>query len=777
MNESQALAIVGIAAVTPVGLSAAQTCASIRASLSGMAKVVPRQAPLTALHGARVPARASLRGSEFEWLVNLADRAIRESLSGLHARPRTTALLLCVPEPHREHPAFQASSPSDLLLSVQSRLGHRFGMTRLFHQGHAAAFDALSAAAAMLAEGMETCLVCGVDSLLNDGDIERLDRQGRLHDDDNPQGLVPGEGSACIALARAADARPAVAHLIGWGCAEEANTVLGDDESSGDGLRASLQRAVAAAGVPESCVVARVSDMNGERYRAWESCLAATRFYRTRRERLPVLLPAAYVGDAGCAAGPLSLVVAANAMAKGYAEGPVYCCEGSSEAGLRGAALVRNAPSARVPPFRSRSVPETVAPSSRVIRTIVERHVDDVGSLRRTRAWNVGGYRIGLDGLSRIDERIDAHLDALTIAGPAGWNAAQQRFGAWDREGEFAAYVLAIESGDDERLRRCFAFAEATPDGIAALARAFGWVSPLHLKGLVRDLLAHDAAPRRELALSICARHQVDPGRALTDSLQHEGNSVAFRVAGELGRVDVLSRCLSELATSGERERAWPAWCAVMLGDRGKALDALVGMAASPGLLQEDMFEVALRASSMEANRAQLRRIAGSGREATSVLVHAAGVSGDIRYIEWLLELMKTPRFAQASGESLRLITGADLFTQGLVAEGSRPRQASPNDDPDDPRVSSLVDSDLPWPDPAKCAVWWTNNRHAFHEDERYFLGRRLSREWCVEVLKNGLQKHRLAAAQYLTLMNPGTPLFDTHAPAWRQLRRLGRAG
>jgi hypothetical protein len=42
-------------------------------------------------------------------------------------------------------------------------------------------------------------------------------------------------------------------------------------------------------------------------------------------------------------------------------------------------------------------------------------------------------------------------------------------------------------------------------------------------------------------------------------------------------------------------------------------------------------------------------------------------------------------------------------------------------------------------------------------------------------LLKNGFQRQRMAAAIYLCLLKPGTPLFNCAAPAWRQQRLLAQ--
>jgi len=40
-------------------------------------------------------------------------------------------------------------------------------------------------------------------------------------------------------------------------------------------------------------------------------------------------------------------------------------------------------------------------------------------------------------------------------------------------------------------------------------------------------------------------------------------------------------------------------------------------------------------------------------------------------------------------------------------------------------------------------------------------------------VLKSGFQRQRIAAAEYRTLLTPGTTLFNVAAPSWRQQRLL----
>jgi hypothetical protein len=54
-------------------------------------------------------------------------------------------------------------------------------------------------------------------------------------------------------------------------------------------------------------------------------------------------------------------------------------------------------------------------------------------------------------------------------------------------------------------------------------------------------------------------------------------------------------------------------------------------------------------------------------------------------------------------------------------------------------------------------------------------MGAPVTRAHCIDVLKNGYQRQRILAAHYLCLLDPGTPLFNTSAPAWRQQKLLAQ--
>jgi len=127
------------------------------------------------------------------------------------------------------------------------------------------------------------------------------------------------------------------------------------------------------------------------------------------------------------------------------------------------------------------------------------------------------------------------------------------------------------------------------------------------------------------------------------------------------------------------------------------------------------------------------------------------------------------------AGEAFSLIAGADLARLGLDRKPPKTFESGPNDDPDDPNVAMDPDEGLPWPDVERVDQWWEAQSSRFPKGIRYFMGVPVTREHCIAVLQNGYQRQRILAAQYLCLLEPGTPLFDTSAPAWRQQRLLAK--
>jgi uncharacterized protein (TIGR02270 family) len=410
-----------------------------------------------------------------------------------------------------------------------------------------------------------------------------------------------------------------------------------------------------------------------------------------------------------------------------------------------------------------------------IIVDVVQQHANEAAGLWTLRKLLATAPRAGLFELGRSDDRLAAHLDGLSVAGDDGWPFCEAMLEDGLAGAVFVAAVRAIEEKQRGRLDPLFALAEANPERLVGVTSAFGWIERQHLQGTVAELLKSPDPTRRLVGLAACAMHGADPGPALAPSLEDPVPAVrsrAVRAAGELGLGAALPACAALLADDDPDCWFWAAWAAVLLGDRGRALDALTRIGSAEGQDRARAFRLALQAMPESTAHALLQVLAKDPAQ-LRWLIQGSGIAGDSTYMPWLIGHTGNPVTARLAGEALSLITGADLAWLDLERKPPEDFESGPNDDPNDPNVDMDPDDGLPWPDQEKVAKWWAANATRFQKGQRFFMGEPVSREHCIDVLKNGYQRQRILAAHYLCLLNPGTPLFNTSAPAWRQQRLL----
>jgi len=386
---------------------------------------------------------------------------------------------------------------------------------------------------------------------------------------------------------------------------------------------------------------------------------------------------------------------------------------------------------------------------------------------------------VRLKHIRRFDDRLDAHLDGLLIAGEHGWPILDEALGNPSPGVMFASGIGAIESRSTERLNRLYALAEAVPEIRRGLISAFGWVEQNQLRGLVTGLLASNNAFLRLVGISACALHRVDPGTAREAALEAPASLLrarALRASGELGRRDLLPTCVKMLQAEDADSRFWAAWAAVILGDQGSAFEALRSTGEEPGPFRTRAFRLALQAMTVQECQDWLRSLA-KDLENQRWLIQGSGIAGDPAYVPWLIRQMDDDKTARIAGEAFSLITGLDLAYLDLDRKPPEGGVGGPNDDPNDPNVDMDEDDGLPFPSSERISRWWDANGGRFAPGTRHFLGAPLSREHCLRALKEGFQRQRILAAHYLCLLEPGTVLFEWRAPSQRQQRLLAAMG
>lgn len=411
------------------------------------------------------------------------------------------------------------------------------------------------------------------------------------------------------------------------------------------------------------------------------------------------------------------------------------------------------------------------------LHDVVAQHANECAALQRVRARLVRAPAVKLHQLRRLDDRIAAQLDGLVVAGEDGSRHAAAALAEPDAAALSTAALCAIVNHDTKALDRLIAVAEADPAALGGLSAAISWASASDLRGIAAPLLAAPSPTRRMVGLVACVEHKVDPGPVLLASM-HDADprlrAYAIASVGQLGRIDQLRECMLALTDPDPACAFQAARSAVLLGDRHAGIAALGSVAGGTGPASDAARELVVKLIASDQAQALLAPlVADPGR--LRPLVRAIGASGDSRFVPWLVQHLGRHDVARVAGESLCLITGLDLARDDLERKPPDSAVFGPSDDPERDDVAMDEDDGLPWPDAERIADWWQRHARRFAPGTRCFIGEPPSAAHCVGVLKSGFQRQRIAAAEYLCLLQPGTPLFNIASPAWRQQRLLAR--
>jgi len=416
--------------------------------------------------------------------------------------------------------------------------------------------------------------------------------------------------------------------------------------------------------------------------------------------------------------------------------------------------------------------------SSAVIPHIVGQHADEASNLFIARAALADDApHARLRDLYRFDERLSAHLDGLQIAGDYGVRISQAALSDASAGSVFVAAVLAIQQRRPDLLDKVFSVSEAVPESGSGLVASFAWVSASELQGLVSGLLESAIPFRRAIAVAACAAHRVDPGKWLTARLSDPEPQVllrAIQATGELGCCH-LDATLTPLLRSGDMSVVRAAtYAGALLGAGPGWLERFGAFALAEHGERDMLLRVAMQSTPAAAGRDMLTRLSeDTSLSARRRLVASCGLVGDPYYVPWLIRQMADAELARLAAESFCLITGVDLRDDKLEGMAPPSVESKPTDEPDDADPTPDPDADLRWPDGTSVQRWWESRSAAFQQGIRHFMGQPVNKQHCIHVLKTGYQRQRILAAHYLCLLEPGTPLFNTSAPAWRQQRLL----
>lgn len=202
--------------------------------------------------------------------------------------------------------------------------------------GRAAGAPALSRAVELVEDG-RFVIWGGVDTLHDWRVLESLQSADRLLTTENVDGVRPGEGAAFVTVS---SARQRGIRVLGIGTGREPKPIGSEEPFQSLGLSAALDKAVAPLRAASRRTNFWLLDHSHEAYATKELQNIIARFGDVLGTRSDMQRPLQPLGDAGAAAMPLLVVLAAEAWRLGYANDDVAVITGCSDAGARGALLL-----------------------------------------------------------------------------------------------------------------------------------------------------------------------------------------------------------------------------------------------------------------------------------------------------------------------------------------------------------------------------------------------------------------------------------------------------
>jgi len=358
MTPRAAIAITGIGAVTPIGATAIETAASLRAGICRFREAgfyVPLGADddggavardgtggVIASAVAALPAPAVGAARIFELALRATRDLLRDRSVAVAPDSGPTGWFLALPEEDAVTASWSLSK--SLGPALLDRLGDpASSVAAVRGQGGAGSLAVLGDAVAAIRGGaIARAIVVGADTFIDRDRLALLDRDLRIKSPRASAGMIPGEAATALMLESAAAAvrrRARVLATLGEvGTGDEPQTIAGDRESSGRGLTQALRAALASGASHAPRWV--LCDLNGEAYRAVEWGTVSVRLARELGASARLTHPADCLGEVGAAIGGVLIAQALGGFARGYAPAPEALLWAGSDRGLRAAVRV-----------------------------------------------------------------------------------------------------------------------------------------------------------------------------------------------------------------------------------------------------------------------------------------------------------------------------------------------------------------------------------------------------------------------------------------------------
>jgi len=327
--------------------------------------------------------------------------------------------------------------------------------------------------------------------------------------------------------------------------------------------------------------------------------------------------------------------------------------------------------------------------------------------------------------------------------------------------------VTAMRSHDTGKIKIAVDVGLENAPATPGLISAMGWLPDELANPWTERFLNGKEMAHKYLGLATCSVRRQNPEERLTtilqrdDCRQHEKLYCrALRLIGELRRQDCMPAIHQAIHDDNENIRFWATWSAVLLGHRA-SVPHLQDFVFNAGPYQHQAIQLAFRVLPVEQAREWIDKLLND-KSQIRVVIKATGALGDPDAINWLIDTMHDPALAKLAGEAFTTITSIDINTHRLMMD--EPDSTVAIDDTDDNSVDQDDDENLLTPDANKVAAIWRQQSPHYIIGHRYFMGQPMGATHLKEILANGTQRQRHAAALALALNESDVPLPNTRA-------------
>lgn len=371
--------------------------------------------------------------------------------------------------------------------------------------------------------------------------------------------------------------------------------------------------------------------------------------------------------------------------------------------------------------------------------SLYEEHLEEISFLYEHRCGALRDAEYSLLDLGDIDERIEAHLDALVLGEELALTVVQSCLAMPDSGELYTAARLFCRSDRADLVLDCLGQldwndSEAVSGMLAGLKcdlpvswtqTIAGWLRDFHPR--LTALLAEAAGHRR---LQVATELQ-----AAVTNADAELSPLFLRALGLLRQPSTMMVLYAHMQKPDPKAARTAAIAALRFGD-ANVVSNIMNHA-----LPWSVIPLALVGDARVFKYVQQQLVRPRAGSPINDAATALGLLGDVRAIEPLIGSLANPELASSAASSLFLLTGAplheDITIESLVEEEESIGEDEPDETelPEQPATYRRLSTD-----PQVWAEWWSRNQDQFGRlDRRYRLGHLYSPSVSVTALQSTL--------------------------------------